>query len=382
MIAKFFLSGLFAFVLYESSLAQASFQKTLGLEKTDDVYSIVTTPDGGYIIASNYTPTLDARKVRLVKTDANGNEQWTKIIGETHENNCRTIQPTKDGGYIIGGWLSTITNTGLLLLKTDASGNQQWWKMFNPKGEKAYGYSAQQTADGGYIICGSVSSNGQDAYLVKTDASGNLVWEKTFGGANEDVAYTVFQTADGGYILGGQTKSFGDTDGDAYLLKVSADGTKEWQKTFDGPSTYQDYLHCVQQTSDGGFIATGNISNRVNDIYLLKTDFNGKKLWSKNFGTKDSDQGRWVEQTSDGGYIVCGFVTTTHQSVSDRNLYVIKTDAQGNEQWHREYGESGTNYGRCVRQTPDGGFIILGDTNDKHPYRREILLIKTDANGN
>jgi hypothetical protein len=209
-----------------------------------------------------------------------------------------------------------------------------------------------------------------------------MVWEKKYGGADEEGAFSVFQTSDGGYILGGETKSYGDTDGDAYLLKVSGDGTKEWQKTFDGPKTYNDFIYCVRQTADGGFIATGSTCNRISDIYLLKTDSKGNKLWSKSFGSNGGDQGRWVEYTSDGGYIVGGFVFTTRPSVSDLNMYLIKTDSQGNEQWHREYGDSGISYGRCCRQTPDGGFVFVGATNAGHQYSNEIFLIKTDANGN
>lgn len=378
---NFFISLIVMIQFQTTTFSQTSFHKNLGLNETDDVYGVLQTPDGGYIIASNYTPVLKARKVRLVKTDANGNEQWVKLVGDVYANNCRSIQPCRDGGYIIGGYLETITNTGFLLIKVDASGNQQWFKMQHLKDEKAYGYFAVQTSDGGYVICGSTSGNGQNVYLVKTDASGNLEWEKTYGGANEDCAYSVCQTNDGGYIIGGRTKSFGDTDGDAYLLKISANGTEEWKQTFDGPKTYNDYIHCVRQTVDGGYIATGNTSNRISDLFLLKTDGKGNKQWWKFYGTNDYDDGRWLSMTKDGGYIVGGFVHAGRQNLSDRDMYLIKTDGSGNEQWHKSYGGKGINYGRTCMQTTDGGFVFVGVSNAVDGFKNSILLIKTNAQG-
>jgi len=307
--------------------------KTFGGSEWDAGYSVQQTSDGGYIITGttlSYGAGEYNYNVYLIKTDGNGNEQWYKTFGGTDNDYGRSIQLTSDGGYIIVGNTGRIDNNDAYLIKTDASGNEQWYKTFGGS-DFDIGYSVQQTTDGGYIIAGYTGSYGagsSDFYLIKTDANGDSIWIKTFGGSSGDYGYSVQQTSDGGYIITGTTLSYGAGSYDVYLIKTDANGNEQWYKTFGGLGL--DYGHSVQQTSDGGYIIAGNTSSfgvGYSDVYLIKTDVYGNQTWYKTFGGTKNDHGFSIRLTSDGGYIVTGDIS--HSGIN-ADVYLIKTDVNGN----------------------------------------------------
>ena len=175
----------------------------------------------------------------------------------------------------------------------------------------------------------SYGAGNKDAFLIKTDASGDSLWTKTFGGSKFDLGNSVQQTNDGGYIVTGRTASFGAGSLDVYLIKTDGNGDSLWTKTFGGSSF--DLGFSVQQTTDGGYIIIGGTDSYGNgdrDVYLIKTDVNGDLIWTKTFGGPDFDLGTSVQQITDGGYIILG--GTNSFGNGDRDLLFIKADGNGN----------------------------------------------------
>jgi len=235
---------------------------------------------------------------------------------------------------------------------------QSWSRTFGGS-ESDWGFSGQQTSDGGYILLGTTWSYGAgdyDFWLIKTDAAGNKEWERTFGGSDWDWGTSVQQTRDGGYILLGSTCSYGAGEWDFWLIKTDSQGNKQWTKTFGGSEDDQGYS--VQQASDGGYILLGYTESYgagSADFWLIKTDSQGTKQWAKTFGGSEDDWGLSVQQTKDGGYILRGH--TYSYGAGSADSWLIKTDAQGNKQWERTFGGAEDDQGYSVQQTKDGGYI-------------------------
>ncbi|MFZ8835383.1 MAG: hypothetical protein ACO2O5_14500 [Candidatus Caldipriscus sp.] len=335
-------------------------------------YSVRQTSDSGYIVVGS----------TLIKTDAKGNIQWAKTYGSWDI--AISVQQTSDGGYIVAGSTASFGAGGwdIFLIKTDAKGNIQWAKTYGGTSWDIAS-SVQQTSDGGYIVAGLTLSFGAgnwDIFLIKTDAKGNIQWAKTYGGTDDDSAYSVQQTSDGGYIVAGYTRSFGEGS-DILLIKTDAKGNIQWAKTYGGESS--ERASSVQQTSDGGYILAGSTASfgaGEGDIFLIKTDANGNIQWAKTYGGARDDRASSVQQTSDGGYIVAGSTASFGAGLDD--IFLIKTDAKGNIQWAKTYGGTSYDWAFSVQQTYDGGYILAGFTGSFGTDGAGIFLIKTDARGN
>jgi uncharacterized delta-60 repeat protein len=366
--------------------AQIRFAKTYGGIYGEWALSVQQTSDGGYIVAG-LTRSFGAvlNDIFLIKTDANGDTIWAKTYGGTGDDVAFSVQQTSDGGYILAGLTTSFLagNYDAFLIKTDANGDIIWAKNYGGA-YNDFALSVQQTSDGGYIVAGyteSFGAGGYDFFLIKTDANGNVIWAKTYGGGGVDWAFSVQQTSDGGYIVAGLTTSFGAGGGDAFLIKTDANGDIIWGKTYGG--TDWDWAYSVQQTSDGGYIVAGyteSFGAGGYDFFLIKTDANGNVIWAKTYGGTNYDYAHSVQQTSDGGYIVAGL--TTSFGAGDRDIFLIKTDANGDIIWAKTYGGTYWDEVSSVQQTSDGGYIVAGYTTSFGAGGWDIFLIKTDANGN
>jgi hypothetical protein len=351
-------------------------------------HSVQQTSDGGYII-TGYTSSFGAGEndVYLIKTDSLGDTLWTKTYGGFDSDIGWSVQQTKEGGYIITGRTKSFGGEyEAYLIKTDSSGDSLWTRTFGGSNDD-YGYIVQQTVpDGGYIITGYTYSFGAgraDVYLIKTDSLGDTLWTKTYGSTDIDYGYSVQQTSDGGFIIAGYTYSgSGSGSIDAYLIKTDPLGDTLWTKTIGG--NYAEFGTSIQQTvSDKGYIIVGYSESSSGgwpgDIYLIKTDSLGDSLWTKTYGGSGIESCFSVQQTSDGGYVITGLTESFGAGAVD--AYLIKTDSTGDTLWTRTFGGTVSEQGRSVQQTSDGGFIITGVTNSFGAGGLDVYLIKTDGSG-
>jgi hypothetical protein len=266
------------YLIRTNSSGDTLWTKTYGDSDIDNGRSVKQTQDGGFIISGfTYSFGADWYDVYLFRTNSFGDTLWTKTYGGIAQDNGWSVQETSDGGFVIAGYTYSFGTGGsdVYLIRTNSTGDTLWTKTYGGIG-RDYGRSVQQTQDGGFIISGNTYSYGagySDVYLIRTNSTGDTLWTKTYGDTNWDYGYSVQETSDGGFIIAGETSSYGAGSYDLYLIRTDSTGNALWTKTYGG--TDWDNGYSVQQTSDGGFIIVGttlSFGAGSGDIYLIKTD--------------------------------------------------------------------------------------------------------------
>jgi hypothetical protein len=376
-----------AAILVPSPLpAQITFQRTYGGPDDDRAYSVQQTFDGGYIVAG-YTWSQGAglSDFYAIKTDFRGNVMWSRVYGDSGHEEASSVQQTTDSGYVMTGLTDSPAQSpmNVYLVKTNAAGDTMWTRVFGDS-EMNGGYSVQQTTDGGYVVAGHTtrrSPGARSAYLIRTDANGDPEWTRAYGDSGTTIAHSVRQTTDGGYVIAGYTDSHGAGRYDVCLIRTGSLGDTLWTRTYGG--TRDDEGYSVEQTSDGGYIIAGYTDSYgagFDDVYLIKTDPLGDSLWARTFGGDSNNCGYSVQQTTDGGYMIAG--STNSFGAGGADVYLVKTDSNGDTLWTRTFGGAADDSGYSVQQTTDGGYVIAGTTWSFGAGGSDVYLIKTDSLGN
>ncbi|XZF12883.1 T9SS type A sorting domain-containing protein [Chitinophagaceae bacterium MMS25-I14] len=269
-----------------------------------------------------------------------------------------------------------------------AQPNIQWQKCIGGSSTED-GASIRPTADGGYIVCGQTMSadgdmtgkhNAADCWVAKLSHTGSTEWEKTLGGNGEEGPGYIQQTADGGFILTTFTISNdGDVSGnhgseDYWVVKLSATGNIEWQKTLGGSDIEEP--HFIQQTEDGGYFVAGYTVSVDDDVtnhhgstpnadgWVVKLDASGNIVWQKTLGGSGADGVFSARQTTDNGYILSGYSTFADGDVSVNNgksdFWIVKLSDTGSIEWQKSMGGSEDDFALYAQQTLDGGYIAAG----------------------
>jgi hypothetical protein len=309
-----------------------------------------------------------------------------------------SVAQTGDGGYIYGGTIYDVAErldpVGAILVKVGSLGEIQWEKIYGGGGIR----SVRQTKEGTYVFAASTFSEDRrrDAWVVMVDGQGNKQWEKSFGGPEDDDAATIWQATDGGYVLAGHSPGpFGA--GDGWVMRLDADGVKQWERSFGGESN--DAFTSVTQAVDGGYLLAGSSysppsGNKESpnfgsgDAWLVKVDAQGNKQWEKSFGGTENENIRSLDQTMDGGVILGGTASSPPSGNKESrhfggfDYWIVKVDAAGKKQWERSYGTSAFTEGiSVVKQAGDGGFV-LGANGTDSTGNQISRLIKIDPQGN
>jgi len=371
-----------------------SFIKFFGNSNVNLSSDVRQTADEGYIILGS-SATNNQGDIYLVKTDKFGNQLWTKTFGGNYEDIGTCLQIDGDGNYILLAVVSDTSSfqrtgiqTDILLLKVDKAGNQIFEKRFVTQSNEI-GYSFQITDDNGFAIIGSTTANDlnhnnnegiQDILLLKTNNLGELQWQKTFGGKEDEYGTKVLQKPDKGFVIVGTTLSFsevGQKNANVIVIETNKNGIEIDKMTYGGMD--YDTGNDIIALSDGGYIITGSTSSSGSgmfDVFFIRIGaMIHNILWTKTFGGAKDDFAVASILTSSNEILTIG-ITESYGDAS-RNIYILKTDLNGNLKSSDFFGEDGIETGNALQETKDGGFIFTGCSDYKD--NSMILLMKTNS---
>ncbi|BCW93140.1 MAG: hypothetical protein KatS3mg007_1034 [Thermoanaerobaculum sp.] len=359
-----------------------------------------TTSDGGFVVAGyTFVGPLARPDAWVLKFDSSGTLQWQKAYGGSGDDWATSIEPTGDGGYIVGGgtgsWgtVSGFPDYNVWVFKLDASGNLQWQRYFdNPTDVDSQDKIVRVVpVQGGYLVAaenwvGGVGAGEDDVWIIKLDTAGNVLWQKTVGGTFGESPWDIRPTGDGGAIVAGYTWSYSIVD--AWLLKLDASGALQWQKRLSVNSTVQpEYGTSVVPTSDGGYLLVGYEEAGLSRYPLaFKLDSAGNVVWQKRYLPASSGPfplaiPREVQETSDGGFIVAG---STPWPSGGGAGWLMKLDGLGNVVWSKAYGAF-ANAGFASVVPTANGYVAVGGFNLSEgdvttPFQLWVMGVDTAGN--
>ncbi len=362
------------------------FNRTFGVpENAEDGYSVIETTDQGYAILGNTGS--DNKDIFLLKIDSYGNQTWIRSYGGSQYDEARHFQETFDGGFIISGVTKSYGygEEDVWLIKTESDGEMDWNVKFGDA-QNDRGAQILQTEEGGYIVVGekyNIDLENSDLWLLKINSQGELSWERTLGSTGDDRGYDIKNNRSGGYLLLGSTNSFGNGGSDIWLISTDSNGNEIWSKTYG--SSNNEYGRSIIDANDGGYLIFATSESFGNDntgLHNIKIDSSGVEEWNKSFGGFYGKNGNVIRQTPNGGYILI----SSRYNFNDNsyNMWLIKIDPNGSTEWTKIFGESNNDYGFGIAITSDNGFILTGSTNNygnSSSDLSDIWVIKTNLNG-
>lgn len=387
--------------------------KNYGGSGEDTGQAITRTSDGGFAILgfSNsldgdiQDKDLDVNDYWLLKLDADGNLQWNKTYGGSKDDRGQSLVQTMDGGYALTGYAMSNDGDGSVnngfhdnwILKLNATGDIEWEKSYGFSGHD-HSYDILQTADGGFFFTGflditsaradgntekgnTLTSHGVGEFWgTKINELGDIQWRGYFGGTNNDRSHAAVQAEDGSFVMAGFTESddfdISNTQGsyDFWMVNVDDKGNLLWERSFGGSGIEISYD--IAKTNDGGYVVAGNtfsddgdISNPKgeSDFWLIKVNGAGSLIWEKTFGGTQFDAAQAVVASSEGGYFVVGNSKSSDVDANlnsgENDIWVVKTDANGNLVWQKSFGGTAIDFGFDVVENPDGTILVLGETS-------------------
>lgn len=361
-------------LLMKISIGQILFNKSYSKQNYDLINAVIERYDGKYLIAgSSYSQFQTDYDVNIMLVDSVGNLIWDKYIGQSPRMEFAfSLIETKDSNYVIAG---SVNSYDPYLLKFDSAGNFIWEKGFAPSLNGFGCNSVGQTFDSSFYFI----SHDTFSTLYLTNTFGDTIWTRNYESV---ILESVVQTSDSGFIMTGNSDP-AMTNQDVCLVKTNSNGDTLWTKTYGGGGF--DRATCVQQLSDNGYIIAGNYDPQIIDgdweTYIIRTNSLGDTIWTQHYYLGESNY--IAECKNNSGYILSSreYIPMMFPYPERYSLVITKLDTAGIIEWTNRFDGYYYEFGNNITQTSDGGYLLTGYVDYGISYA-DAVLIKLDSIGN
>lgn len=365
-------------------VSQGTFARAYGGDDHDWAVSIAQTQEGGFVVAgSSWGFNSVWIDLLFLKLSVSGAIEWANIYRGDGPEWASGVFQAPDGGYAIAGYTRSFGAqlTDLLVIKLTPTGDLEWAKMIGGPGHD-YAGGAVQASDSGYALTGGSyrGPEGWDLLILKLSRAGDLEWARAMDGGGLDYGESVIQTSDGGFMVAGWTLSWGAGYSDFLVAKFSPVGTPEWARAYGGPE--HDAAKAIIQAADGGFLVAGEtwgFGARTSDILLVKIGADGSLEWGKTYGGPGIDRAVSLVGTTDGGCVVSG--QTSSFGAGQDDLLVIKLGSGGDLEWAETFGGAYSDSTGRVILSVDSGLAVVGSTDSWESGLSDIFVLRLPADG-
>ena len=363
-----------------------TFEMHYGGQRNEIGTSLIALSDGFLVVGKTDSFGAGQNDAYVMRVDNYGNKVFSNAYGGSSDDSVNAVVKIQDG-FMLAGTTRSFGNgvDSFYLVRIAKDGKKVWEKAYySDKDDYYVAKDMVKIGKNNLLIAGyedhvKFFNSEVNAYLnaITTDGVRNGI--KRYGGSKVDFVNSIVNTEDG-YVMAGMTKSWGHGGEDAYVIKIDKDGNRVWHNAFG--FKYDEQANQIITTQDGGYILVGTTDSdhkSQDDIYVVKINANGTRAWHRHYGSNEHEAGMGIVQSDDGGYLIVGSTNDTESYNSD--IYLLKINQEGLIEWDKKYGNSKDDKALAVIKTQDG-YAITGYVTHPQSSSKDMLLLSVDKNGN
>ena len=360
-----------------------TWERTLGGPGADRAHAIAPMPDDGMVVVGDTGWLSGPQSGWIVRLDRSGQPLWEKRVGGRDSDQIYAVAASSEGGVVAVGHSRSdgAGESDFWIVSLDGKGDVLWHRLYGGEANDRGRALAIDPTSGDLLVAGFTRSKGAgagDGWLIRLNAAGKMTWNGTFGGPGEDAIYDIEPVA-GGWLLAGY-KQFSDARGyDLWVVKVDTEGRKLWERTFDR-NTF-DAASSIEVAPDGRILVVGQTTRSMadSDAWLIALGSDGQLLWERSDGGSKIDVALDVALDDDGLWVVA--VATSSFGSGSHDTWVLGLNDRGVLIWERIYGGATWDTPAALELAANGDLLIAGSTAVSRTNREDFWLLRLNRRG-